>query len=96
MSEPNSMFTMHWFREYSHAFNPNDYTAESSVQLPLEIYQKHYINADQCTVLIPETFLKPDWLQCDMIWELPYDIPENLIVLRTWHGNKIFPKRIHE
>ena len=36
MSEPSSMFTMHWFREYLHAFNPNDYTTESSVQLPLK------------------------------------------------------------
>ena len=67
MSEPNSVFTIQCFREYVHAFNPNDYTVESSVQLPIEIYQKHYINTDQCTVVILETFLKPDWLQCDMI-----------------------------
>ena len=31
-----------------------------------------------------------------MIWELPHDIPENLIVLRTWHGNSISYKHKHE
>ena len=95
MTEPKGVFITHWKRAYEPIFQPTGW-GEASIHLPLQLYNQYYQANNQCTVLCPETFTKPDWAECEKIWiDSTEQIPSKLLVLHCWHENTVTKEHMH-
>ena len=82
MTEPKSEFFKIWLDRYEKPFNPDGWE-ESSIFLPLEIM---ITNFDKVTMKNPDTFFIPHFKETEKIFELPQDIPDNLVSLHLWES----------
>ena len=82
MTEPQSEFFKIWLDRYEKPFNPDGWE-ESSIFLPLEIM---ITNFDKVTMKNPDTFFIPHFKETEKIFELPQEIPKNLVSLHLWES----------
>lgn len=93
MTEPKSEFFKIWLDRYEKPFNPDGWE-ESSIFLPFEIMMTNF---DKVTMKNPDTFFIPHFKETEKIFELPQDIPDNLISLHLWESYSLkYMKKIKD
>ena len=85
MTEPHSEFFKIWLENYEAPFNPDGWE-ESSIFLPLKIMIQNF---DKVTMKNPDTFFIPHFKETQKIFQLPQDIPKDLVALHLWESYSI-------
>lgn len=92
MTEPKSKFFKIWLDNYEEPFNPDGWE-ESSIFLPLQIMLENF---DKVTMKNPDTFFIPHFKETEKIFQLPQEIPKELISLHLWESYTIpYMKKIN-
>ena len=69
-----------WMDEYEKHFVSDGWN-EASVKLPKILYNKY---PDKVTLMDEDVFFLPTYTESHKIFEIPYEIPKNLITLHLW------------